>query len=138
MSHANGKRAIDKIIALTPTERRKMYVKELDETIYFRPVTKAEMDAAIPDDEVERPQSTTGLFLLVHLAEYEDGSKVFKMTDIEKLRTRARLDIVNRLESFMWGTQVPMLKEAEKLIDADPTSASGSSTPESAGDPSGS
>lgn len=134
----NGKRAIDKIIALTPTERRKLHVQELDDDIYFRPMTKAEMDAAIPNDDVQRPQSTTGLFLLVHMAEYEDGSKVFKMTDIEKLRTRARLDIVNRLESFMWGTQVPEIKEAEKEIEADPTSASGSTTPENVGVVSGS
>ena len=135
---ANGKRAIDKIVALTPTERRTLFVPELDATVYFRPVTKAEMDDAIPDDDVKRPQSTTGLFLLVHLAEYEDGSKVFKRTDIEKLRTRARLDIVNRLESFMWGTQLPEIKEAEKEIEADPTSASGSTTPESVDGPSGS
>jgi hypothetical protein len=134
----NGKRAIDKIVALTPTERRKVYVPEIDETIYFPVATKAEMDAAIPDDDVKRPQSTTGLFLLVQLAEYEDGSKVFKRTDIEKLRTRSRLDIVNRLEAFMWGTQVPEIKEAEKEIEADPTSASGSTTPENAGGPSGS
>lgn len=134
----NGKRAIDKIVALTPTERRKVYVPEIDETIYFRPMTKAEMDAAIPDDDVQRPQSTVGLFLLVRMAEYEDGSKVFTKLDIEKLRTRSRLDIVNRLESFMWGTQVPEIKEAENAIEADPTSASGSTTPENAGGPSGS
>lgn len=134
----NGKRAIDKIVALTPTERRKVYVPEINETIFFRPMTKAEMDAAIPDDDVQRPQSTTGLFLLVHMAEYEDGSKVFKQTDIEKLRSHSRLDIVNRLEAFMWGTQVPDIKEAEKEIEADPTSASGSTTPESADGPSGS
>lgn len=134
----NGKRAIDKIVALTPTERRKVYVPEIDETIYFRPMTKAEMDAAIPDDDVQRPQSTVGLFLLVRMAEYEDGSKVFTKLDIEKLRTRSRLDIVNRLESFMWGTQVPEIKEAENAIEADPISASGSTTPENVDGPSGS
>jgi Holliday junction resolvase RusA-like endonuclease len=124
MSENNGKRAIDKLIALTPTERRKLHVPELNADIFFRPMTKAEMDAAIPNDDVKRPQSTTGLFLLVHMAEYEDGSKVFKRTDIDNLRMRARLDIVNRLESFMWDTQVPEIKEAEKEIEADPTSAS--------------
>jgi hypothetical protein len=126
---ANGKRAIDRIVALTPTERRKFFFPELkdehcDGWIYFPTATKATLDAALPQDDVERPASTTGLFLLVQLAEYEDGSKVFRRTDIDQLRSKARLDLVNRLESAMWDTQLPEIKEAEKQIEADPTSAS--------------
>ena len=124
MSESNGKRLIDKLVALTPTERRKYVVPELGETLYFRPLTKAALDAAVPNDGVDRPMSTQGLLLLVETAEYEDGSKAFQRDDIQKLRTKVPLDVLTRLESFMWGTQVPTIKEAEEAIQADPTSAS--------------
>lgn len=124
MSESNGKRLIDKLVALTPTERRKYVVPETGDEIYFRPLTKAALDAAMPNDGVDRPMSTQGLLLLVETAEQEDGSKYFQRADIEKLRTRVPLDVLTRLESFMWGAQVPSIKEAEGEILKDPISGS--------------
>lgn len=124
MSETNGTRLIDRIAIITPEERRKLTVPEWGVDIYFRPITKSALDAAMPTDGVERPLSTQGLFLLVHTAEYEDGSKVFQRADIERLRTKVPLDVLTRVEAFMWGTQVPEIKEAEKIIESDPTSAS--------------
>lgn len=124
MSETNGTRLIDKLVGLTPTERRKFHFAAADETLYFKTLTKAEMEAAIPQDGVERPRSTIGLLLLCHVCEYEDGSKVFKREDIERLRTKVGAQLVTQLEDFMWDTQLPPIKEAEKAIDANPTSAS--------------
>ena len=122
MSKTNG-RLIDRIIAKSSLERRVITVPEWEVDLYFRPLTRAEMEAAMPTDDVERPSTTQGLFLLVHMAEDADGKKVFKPTDIEALRTKADLAVLTRVESFMWGTMIPSVREARKEIEADPLSA---------------
>lgn len=120
----NGKRLIDKIIALAPTERRKLYVPEWDVTLYFPALTKAQLEEAVPKDDVPRSALLEGLYLLVHTAQDEQGNRVFAQKDIDGLREKADLSTVTRVEAFMWGTIVPPLKEAEKEIQADPPSAS--------------
>lgn len=124
MSETNGTRLIDKIVAATPLDRRPLHIPEWDTTLYFKPLTKAAMDAALPQDDVKRPPSTMGLFLLVESAEDEQGNKVFAKRDIEKLRTKVDLSVLNRIEGFMFGMVLPTITDAEGAITADPTSGS--------------
>lgn len=122
MSEANGGRFIDKLIAASPTERRKITV--LGQDVYFRPLTRKMLRDAMPKDDVEREPDYVGLFTLVHCAEYEDGSKVFAMTDIEDLRARVSVEFIRQLEAVMLGALAPSVNEAKKQIEADPPSAS--------------
>lgn len=122
MSETNGTRFIDKLIAASPTERRKFSV--LGQDIYFTPLTRKAMRDAIPDDGVQRAPDYAGLFVMVHCAENEDGSKVFRKDDIELLRTRVSVELLQQIESAMMATILPSTKEADNLVTTDPPSAS--------------
>jgi hypothetical protein len=123
-------RLIEKIIKDAPTERRKMHVPEWqgealpDGDVYFKPRTKAVMEAALPTGDAEISHAMIGLYLLVATAEDVNGARIFEVRDIDGLREKADLAILTRVEAFMWGTQLPSPKEAEAAIQADPTSAS--------------
>ena len=122
MSKGNGTRFIDKLIAASPTERRRFNL--LGQDIYFRPLTRKALNDAMPKDNIERSPDYTGLFMLVQSAEHKDGSKVFKMTDIEALRTKVSLDLLQKLESEMLGAFAPSHEQVEQEAMADPPSAS--------------
>lgn len=122
MSAGNGKRFIDKLIAASPLERRK--VRVLDQDVYFRPLTRKALADAMPRDNVERDPDFAGLFLLVHCAEAEDGTKLFKVTDIDALREGVSLELLQQIEGAMMAAVVPSAKEADKLVAADPPSGS--------------
>jgi len=122
MSASNGKRFIEKLIAASPLERRRITV--LDQEVYFAPVTRKALIDAMPKDDVKREPDYVGLFALVAFAEAEDGTKLFEIRDIDALRERVSAHLVRQIEAAMMGTLLPDLEEAEKLIAKDPSSAS--------------
>jgi len=122
MSASNGGRFIDKLIAASPTERRKVSIVGQD--VYFKPMTRQQIVEAMPKDKMDRPADYAGLFLIVQTAEAEDGSKLFKMTDIEALRARVSASLVQQIESAMLDIQAPSLEAVSKEAEADPSSAS--------------
>ena len=122
MSKDNGTRFIDKLIAASPTERRKVVV--LGEELYFKPLTRRQLVEAMPKDGVKRDDDYAGLFLLVQTAETADGTKVFKRTDIEALRSKVSLSLLQEIEAAMMGVQTPTLAQVEEDVAADPHSAS--------------
>ncbi len=122
MGVTNGKRFIERLVAASPTERRKFTV--LDQDIYVRPLTRKAMADAMPKDGVEREPDYVGLFLLVHCAEAEDGSKLFEMRDIDALREAVSLKLLQEIESGIMGVISPSDDKIAAEIKADPPSAS--------------
>lgn len=122
MSEANGKRFIDRLIAASPTERRKFSV--LGQDIYVKPLTRKAMADAMPKDEVQREPDYVGLFLLVHCAETEDGAKLFRVTDIDALREAVSLNLLQQIEAGIMGVLAPSDAQVARDVTADPPSAS--------------
>lgn len=122
MSEANGKRFIERLIAASPTARRKFTV--LGQDIYVRPLTRKMLADAMPKDDVEREPDYVGLFLLVHCAEDEDGNKLFRISDIDALREGVSLELLQQIESGILGVITPSDKQVAQEIKADPPSAS--------------
>lgn len=122
MSEANGKRFIEKLIAASPTERRKFTV--LGQDIYVRPLTRKAMADAMPKDDKEREPDFVGLFLLVHCAEAEDGSKLFEVRDIDALREAVSLKLLQEIESGIMGIVSPSEEQIAAEVTADPPFAS--------------
>lgn len=123
-------RLIEQIIRDAPTERRKIHVPAWkgealpDGDVYFRPRTKAVMEEALPRDDRDLSHGILSLYMLVATAEDVHGNRIFAEKDIDALREKADLSVLAPVEAFMWGTQAPDIKEAEKVIAADPISAS--------------
>lgn len=121
MSETNGKRFIDKLVAASPTERRKVSI--LGQDIYFTPLTRKQLAEAMPNDKMDRAPDYAGLFLLVQTAEDEAGNKLFKKTDIEALRTKVSLALLQQIESAMLGVQAPSMDTIAEEAAQDPPSA---------------
>lgn len=115
-------RFIDRLIAASPTARRKFTI--LGQDIYVKPLTRQAMADAMPDDDVQRPKDYASLFLIVHAAEAEDGSKLFRRDDIEKLRTLVSLDLLRQVEQGLLGVLAPDDAAVDTLVASDPPSAS--------------
>ena len=124
MSAANGKRFIERLVAASPTERRKFTV--LGQDIYVRPLTRKAMTDAMPKDGIERSADYAGLFLIVHAAEAADGSLLFRVTDIDALREAVSLELLQQIEAGILGALTPSDQQVEKEVAADPPSASAS------------
>lgn len=124
MGSGNGTRFIDKLVAASPTERRKFTV--LGQDIYVRPATRKDMSDAMPKDGVERPDDYAGLFMLVHMAEDVDGAKLFRVSDIDSLRERVGVHLLQEIERGMLGALAPTNRQVEEQAKADPPSASAS------------
>lgn len=120
----NGTRFIDKLLAASPTARRKFTV--LGQDIYVRPLTRKAMADAMPKDDVKRDPDYVGLFLLVHCAEAEDGSKLFAVKDIDALREGVSLELLQQIEAGVMGVLTPTPEQAAKDAQQDPPSASAS------------
>lgn len=118
----NGGRFIDKLVAASPTERRKITV--LGEDVYFRPLTRKALADAMPKDDVKRDADYVGLFVMVACAEDVDGNKLFKLTDVDQLRERVSVQLLQEIESAMMAAVLPTSKEADERITSDPPSAS--------------
>ncbi|HEX9239203.1 MAG TPA: hypothetical protein VF910_00935 [Candidatus Bathyarchaeia archaeon] len=122
MSASNGKRFIEKLVAASPLERRKITV--LGQDIYFTPLTRKALADAMPKDEVEREPDYVGLFVLVHCAEAEDGSKLFEIRDIDALRERVSVQLLQQIEQAMMETLLPSPEQVVAVVNTDPPSAS--------------
>ncbi len=122
MPETNGTRFIQRLIAASPTERRKFTV--LGQDIYVRPLTRKAMADAMPKDGKEREPDYVGLFLLVHCAEAEDGSKLFEIRDIDALREAVSLNLLQQIEAGIMGIISPSDEQIAEDIKADPPSAS--------------
>lgn len=123
MSEANGGRLIDRIVAKSPSERRRLHVPEWEVDIYFPPLTKVQLEAATAK-ATNHSTATQSLMLLAHTAQDEAGQRLFRMEDIEILRQKADLNVLTRVEQFMWGTVIPSVEEAEADLKANPLSSS--------------
>lgn len=123
MSETNGKRFIDRLIAASPLERRKI-ATVLGQDIYVKPPTRKALNDAMPKDDVKREPDYVGLFLIVAFAEDRDGNKLFQVTDIDALREAVSLELLVSIEGAMMAAVRPSPKEADKLVTADPSSAS--------------
>lgn len=113
-------RFIDVLMAASPMARRKVVVAGQD--VYFKPLTRQQLADAIPKDNVKRDPDYAGLFMIVATAEAEDGSKLFRREDIESLRTKVSLELLQQLESAMMGVQAPSIEEAGADLAANPPS----------------
>lgn len=120
---SSGERLIDRIVATAVTERRKITVPEWGVDIYFEPLTKAQLEGAMPKNGA-RSLQTQSLLLLVHTAKDADGKRLFRMEDVELLRQKADLNVLTRVEAFMWGTLTPTVEQAEAELKENPPSAS--------------
>lgn len=127
MGVKNG-RLIERIIAQFPTERRKLHVPEWEVDLYFAPLTKAEIEAAVPKNGAGQSNERQSLYLLVHMARDADGKPVFAERDIDALRERTDLHVLTRVEAFMWGTQLPTVKDAKAELKNAPSSGTDSSS----------
>jgi hypothetical protein len=103
-------------------ERRKITV--LGQDVYFKPLTRKALADAMPKDKVERDPDYVGLFVMVACAEAEDGSKLFAMTDIDALRERVSVQLIQEIEQAMMAAVLPSPKEADLALASDPPSAS--------------
>ena len=65
-------------------------------------------------------------YLIVLLAEYEDGRKRFALGDNLVLRERADFIVIQRVVNFIYSTHVMTNKEAKQAVEENPTSASAS------------
>lgn len=82
--------------------------------LYFLPLTEAEDEKireAVADD---RRPNAYGLRVLVNKAEYEDGEKMFALSDIPSLRNEyAKHDLNSMMEALVFNTGV-LAKEDPK------------------------
>lgn len=124
MSAGNGGRFIERLIAASPTARRKFTVLEQD--IYVKPLTRKALADAMPKDDVKRDPDYVGLFLIVQCAEAEDGSKLFSVRDIDGLREAVSLELLQKIEAGIMGVITPNAEQIDKDVKADPLSASAS------------
>lgn len=113
-------RFIDLLIAASPMERRKHTI--IGQEVYFRPLTRKQIADAMPKDSMKRDPDYDVLFMLVASAEFEDGSKVFRMEDIEKLRAAIPAARLQELTTPMLSVQYPTDKEAEQELTENPPS----------------
>ena len=127
-----SERLIDRIVAAAPTERRMIHVPDpgWECDIYFPALTKAQLEAAIPKNG-DRSVTMQSLMLLVHTAQDGAGNRLFQLSDIEKLRQKADLNVLTRVEAFMWGTVVPTVEEAEDDLKNAPSLSGDSPSPAS-------
>lgn len=130
MSETNGERLIDRIVARAPSARRMIRVPEWDVDLYFPPVTSAQLEAALPKNG-DKSTAPPSLFLLVHLAQDEAGNRLFRKADIEMLRQRADLNVLTRVQDFMWNTVTPSDEAAETDLKNTPSLSGASPSPES-------
>ncbi len=111
---------IDKVRSSFNAGRREMVVPEWDDLhIYFTPITVAEWESV--EARKPRGEQDRQLLLLVAKARDEKGKPLFAYGDMNTLRTEAAFNVIQRVITFMWEG-IPTEKEAEKELEANPTS----------------
>lgn len=129
----NGRRPIDKIRQATRDKRRSIEVEDWDLTLYFAPLTTADVeaiDAAMEDDGIDpqKNQHDRRIRQLIEKAELEDGTKAFRPGDAHYLKTEADYMTLQRVIGAMYKSTLPMseegIDEAKKDSGMTPTSGS--------------
>lgn len=70
----------DKMLSYLQTDRRRsVYIPEMDETIYFTPITVMQMEKIIT--AAQGGTSATHIWTVIEKAENQDGSKIFGIED---------------------------------------------------------
>ena len=123
------KKSIDFIEESYTSARRMIEVPEWEEDgkpmqLWFPPLTSADMGKVSEIDAKDRFHENC--YLIVLMAENEDGSKRFALGDNVVLRNRADFIVVQRVVNFLYSTHVMSEKEAQKAVEENPTSASAS------------
>lgn len=124
------KRPIDRIRASYKGRRRPIEMEDWDLTLYFGPLTTADMEAVEErmrdelGEEPEKHRHTKNLLLLIHKAELEDGSRAFTFGDMHYLKTEADYTKIQRLVAHMYSSSLGPLdpesakKKSEKTEDS--------------------
>jgi len=123
------KKSIDFIEESYTSARRKIEVPEWIEDgkpmeLWFPPLTSAHMGKIADIDAKDRFHENC--YLIVLLAEHEDGSKRFALGDNVTLRERTDFIVVQRVVNFIYSTHVMTETEANQAVEGNPTSASAS------------
>jgi hypothetical protein len=72
--------------------------------MYFKPLTEAEDEKIREAVENDKRNNAYGLRVLVNKAEYEDGSKMFSVTDIPMMRNEyAKADLTAMMEALIFN-----------------------------------
>ncbi len=102
-----------------PESRKEIFVKELNEKIYFSPVTVLEQEAIFARSAGGSQSKGFHLATIVEKAEAEDGKKIFSLEDwpiLEKLPWR----VITRISNAIQGDY--SVEEAKK--NSSPTASS--------------
>ncbi len=121
------KKSIDFIEESYTSARRMIEVPEWQEDgkpmkLWFPPLTSADMGKMA--DLEARDRFHENCYLIVLMAEDEDGSKRFAIGDNMILRNRADFIVIQRVVNFIYSTHVMTDKEAQKAVKENPTSVS--------------
>lgn len=113
-------KALDRLRAHSGAgERRSVEVPELDgEKVFFSRLTGAihgKVEEREPSNAIDR-----NVLLLIFMAEYENGDKVFQPGDRMELMNTIEWSAISRLINFMWEPNFDDGDEAEELIASDP------------------
>lgn len=124
-------RPIDKIRAAFADKFWELYVPEWDLTIYFRPMTQADLQAAELARGSELGRFEKNVNLLVRKARNKDGMPLFQPGDCHALMNEARFEVVQRCINFMYSCGSLSLQEAKIELGNAQSSATTSSSPTS-------
>lgn len=114
-----GTRAIDKVRAAYRNRRRKEEVPEWDMTLYFGPLTTADneaVDLRMQDEDGLDPEVRKydrRIYLLIHKAELEDGSRAFDFGDFHYLKNEADFMVLSRLWAVMFQGALQIGEDVE-------------------------
>lgn len=92
--------------------------------LWFPPLTSADMGKISDIDAKDRYHENC--YLIVLMAEYEDGRKRFALGDNMVLRERADFIVIQRVVNFIYSTHVMNETEANQAVAGNPTSDSAS------------
>jgi hypothetical protein len=123
------KKSIDFIEESYASARRMIEVPEWQEDgkpmqLWFPPLTSADM-GKVSDIEA-KDRFHENCYLIVLMAEYEDGRKRFSIGDNLVLRNRADFIVIQRVVNFLYSTHVMTTREADEAVTENPTSVSAS------------
>ena len=123
------KKSIDFIEESYTSARRMIEVPEWQEDgkpmqLWFPPLTSSHMGKLADIETKDRYHENC--YLIVLLAEYEDGRKRFALGDNLVLRERADFIVIQRVVNFIYSTHVMTETEASQAVDGNPTSGSAS------------
>ena len=123
------KKSIDFIEESYTSAKRMIEVPEWQEDgkpmqLWFPPLTSSHMGKLADIETKDRYHENC--YLIVLLAEYEDGRKRFALGDNLVLRERADFIVIQRVVNFIYSTHVMTETEAKQAVEENPISGSAS------------